>query len=148
MVKQITIISGKGGTGKTTITSSFAALADNAVIADCDVDAADMHLILQPDTFETHDFYGLKLAHINKDLCTGCDTCVLNCRFDAILESHIVDPYRCEGCGVCEYVCPETAIVMKEKKQVSTIVLTHVLVRSFMRSSGSGKKQAVNSYQM
>jgi MinD superfamily P-loop ATPase len=116
MVKQLTVISGKGGTGKTTIASSFAALAENAVIADCDVDAADMHLILHPYTFETNDFYGLKVASINKELCTDCGVCTSSCRFNAIDKYNVVDMYKCEGCAVCEYVCPENAIGMVEKK--------------------------------
>lgn len=116
MLEQITVISGKGGTGKTTLTSSFAALAENAVIADCDVDAADMHLILQPDIYEVHDFYGLKVASINKELCSDCGKCGSFCRFDAIGMFNTVDPYKCEGCAVCEFICPENAIVMEEKK--------------------------------
>ncbi len=116
MVFQITVISGKGGTGKTTVTSSFAALADDAVVADCDVDAADMHLILSPDTFETNDFYGLKVAHINKELCTNCGLCADHCRFDAIDPHNVVDTFKCEGCAVCEYICPEDAVQMIDKK--------------------------------
>ncbi|WP_230375695.1 ATP-binding protein [Methanolobus vulcani] len=116
MVKQLTVISGKGGTGKTTFTSSFAALAKNAVIADCDVDAADMHLILQPEISETQDFYGLDVASIDKELCTDCGICVSSCRFDAICSDNVVDTYKCEGCGVCEHVCPEDAVRMIAKK--------------------------------
>ncbi|WMW22103.1 ATP-binding protein [Methanolobus mangrovi] len=116
MVKQLTVISGKGGTGKTTITSSFAALAENVVIADCDVDAADMHLVLHPDTFETNDFYGLKVASINKNMCVGCGNCATSCRFEAIGRYNVIDVYKCEGCAVCEYVCPVNAISMVEKK--------------------------------
>ncbi|MDG6242830.1 MAG: ATP-binding protein [Methanolobus sp.] len=116
MVKQLAVISGKGGTGKTTITSSFAALAENAVIADCDVDAADLHLILDPKTFETYGFYGLKVATINKDLCTACGECTNFCRFDAIDKYMHIDVYKCEGCAVCKYVCPENAIIMADKK--------------------------------
>ncbi|SDF54724.1 MinD superfamily P-loop ATPase, contains an inserted ferredoxin domain [Methanolobus vulcani] len=116
MVKQLTVISGKGGTGKTTFTSSFAALAENAVIADCDVDAADMHLILQPEISEIHNFFGLDVASINKELCTACGICVSSCRFDAIDSNQVVDTYKCEGCGVCEHVCPEDAVSMIAKK--------------------------------
>lgn len=116
MVKQLTVISGKGGTGKTTISSSFASLAESAVIADCDVDAADMHLILHPDIIETYDFYGLKVADVNKDLCTDCGRCVSSCRFEAIGMHGEVDPFKCEGCAVCEYVCPEDAVSMVGKK--------------------------------
>ena len=116
MVKQLTVISGKGGTGKTTFTSSFAALAENAVIADCDVDAADMHLILQPEVSETHDFYGLDVARIDKKLCTDCGICASSCRFDAIGSDKVVDTFKCEGCGVCGHVCPEDAVSMVAKK--------------------------------
>ncbi|MEZ5334618.1 MAG: ATP-binding protein [Methanolobus sp.] len=116
MVKQVTVISGKGGTGKTTISSSFAALAENAVIADCDVDAADMHLILQPEVSKTHDFYGMDVAFIDKELCIDCGICISSCRFDAIDSDKVVDTYKCEGCGVCEHVCPEGAVSMVAKK--------------------------------
>ncbi len=116
MTRQITVISGKGGTGKTTMTSSFATLARNAVIADCDVDAADMHLLLSPDIIGKHDFYGLKVAYIDKELCTDCGECVASCRFNAIDIHNVVDTYKCEGCAVCEYVCPENAVSMLDKK--------------------------------
>ena len=116
MLKQITIISGKGGTGKTTICSAFTSLAKNIVIADCDVDAADMHLILEPSILETNDFYGLKVANINTNICTACGDCVGACRFGAIAKSIDVDIYSCEGCGVCEYICQQNAISMIEKK--------------------------------
>lgn len=116
MVKQITIISGKGGTGKTTVSSAFASLAENAVIADCDVDAADMHLTMGPETIEKKDFYGLQIASIDPDLCTACGTCGKSCRFGAIDENFHVDVYGCEGCAVCEYVCPSDAIKMVDRK--------------------------------
>lgn len=116
MAKKLTVISGKGGTGKTTFTSSFVALAENAVIADCDVDAADMHLILQPEISETYDFYGLDVASIDRELCTGCGTCISSCKFAAIGPELVVDTYKCEGCGVCEYICPIDAVSMLAKK--------------------------------
>jgi MinD superfamily P-loop ATPase len=116
MVKQITIISGKGGTGKTTICAAFASLANDAVIADCDVDAADMHLILRPEILQTSDFYGLKVANINANLCTKCGECLDACRFGAISHDIVVDTYSCEGCGVCEYVCSQNAISLIDKK--------------------------------
>ena len=115
-MKQLTIISGKGGTGKTTIAAAFASLADNAVIADCDVDAADMHLILAPKITETIDFYGLKEASIDSSLCIQCGLCRENCRFDAITDDIRIDSLECEGCGVCAHVCPEGAITMVERK--------------------------------
>ncbi|MBN2109760.1 MAG: ATP-binding protein [Methanosarcinaceae archaeon] len=116
MTRQITVISGKGGTGKTTISSAFASLADDVVIADCDVDAADMHLIMAPEILETKDFYGLKVASIDPDLCTACGICERSCRFGAIGPDLHVDVYRCEGCAVCEYVCPSDAITMLDRK--------------------------------
>jgi MinD superfamily P-loop ATPase len=115
-MKQLTIISGKGGTGKTTIAAAFASLAENAVIADCDVDAADMHLILKPEILETMEFTGLKVAEIDESLCIKCGICRDACRFDSISSEIVIDPYECEGCGVCEYVCPEGAIRMVERK--------------------------------
>jgi MinD superfamily P-loop ATPase len=113
-MKQLTIISGKGGTGKTTVTAAFAHLADHAVIADCDVDAADLHLILTPDIIKQELFYGGQLPSIDYERCTRCGICEQQCRFGAI-QSVKVDPVSCEGCGVCAYVCPEQAIFMKER---------------------------------
>ena len=83
-MKQLTVISGKGGTGKTSITAAFASLADNAVFADCDVDAADLHLILKPKIKKTMNFHGLKIASIDKEKCTYCKKCYENCKFNAI----------------------------------------------------------------
>ncbi len=114
-MKQLLILSGKGGTGKTTIASAFIKLADAKAYADCDVDAPNLHLITgwngEP---KKADYYGLPEAKINSDICTRCDLCRQNCRFDAIdAEPHyIVDPFACEGCGICEYVCPVKAITM------------------------------------
>jgi MinD superfamily P-loop ATPase len=113
-MKQLTIISGKGGTGKTTLTAAFAHLADNAVIADCDVDAADLHLILTPDIIRQEPFYGGQLPSIDYERCTQCGICEQLCRFGAIQSVKVV-PVSCEGCGVCAYVCPEQAISMKER---------------------------------
>ncbi|MGP8320794.1 MAG: ATP-binding protein [Methanosarcinaceae archaeon] len=115
-MKQLTIISGKGGTGKTTIAAAFASLAKDAVIADCDVDAADMHLILQPEILETIDFTGLDVASIDELLCIQCGKCRDACRFNAISNDITINIYECEGCGVCEYICPEEAVSMIERK--------------------------------
>jgi len=114
-LKQIAVVSGKGGTGKTTITASFAALAHDIVIADCDVDAPDLHLLLHPQIIETQEFKGSKLAVIGKTKCVECGLCRESCRFDAIDKDFQVDPFLCEGCGVCAVVCPEEAISLKER---------------------------------
>jgi len=115
-MKQLLILSGKGGTGKTTIASAFIKLADAKAYADCDVDAPNLHLIsgwnFQP---KKTDYYGLPIAEINPELCTRCNQCRQICRFDAIKAEpqYKVDPFACEGCGVCEYVCPLEAITLK-----------------------------------
>ena len=108
-MKQMTILSGKGGTGKTTIAASFAALSENAVFADCDVDASNLHLLLNPEVKETFEFKGLKQAVIDPEKCTRCGLCMELCRFDAI-EEYRVDPIHCEGCKVCVVNCPAEAI--------------------------------------
>jgi MinD superfamily P-loop ATPase len=113
-VKQIVVISGKGGTGKTILTASFAALAKNKVMVDCDVDAADLHLLLQPEIKERHEFRSGMTARINAEICEQCGQCISVCRFDAISEDFIVDPVSCEGCTICSYVCPSGAITLKE----------------------------------
>ena len=113
-MKEIVVISGKGGTGKTSITASFAFLGGaDVVVADCDVDAADMHLLLQPDFARGEDFYSGELAKIHPDECTQCGKCAEICRFDAISVidgMHTVDPLSCEGCGYCARICPTDAI--------------------------------------
>ncbi len=114
-MKQITVLSGKGGTGKTTLTASFAALARNMVVADCDVDAPDLHLLLHPQIVETQEFRGPKLAVIDETRCVECGLCRDACRFDAINEGIQVNPFSCEGCGVCVVVCPEEAISLQER---------------------------------
>jgi MinD superfamily P-loop ATPase len=117
-MKQIVVISGKGGTGKTVLTASFAVLAHNRVIADCDVDAADLHLLLHPHIVEQHDFRGLPKARVDGTLCNGCGECIKLCRFGAIIEDGgnnaeaKIDPIECEGCRVCMYACLSEAIHM------------------------------------
>jgi len=113
-MKQIVVISGKGGTGKTVLTASFASLAENKVMVDCDVDAADLHLLLKPEIKERHDFRSGVTARINRDVCRECGECLSVCRFDAISEDFVVDPISCEGCAVCSHICPEGAIFMEE----------------------------------
>ena len=113
-MKQVAIVSGKGGTGKTSIIASLAALAQGkAVFADCDVDAPDLHLILCPEILERREFYGIKRAFIDKEKCIQCGICQDACRFGAISDFEVDTPL-CEGCGVCQLVCPEDAVEMKE----------------------------------
>lgn len=112
-MKQIVIISGKGGTGKTSLVASLAALAGTSVLADCDVDAADLHLVVGPSAVERNDFVGGKRAVINPERCNDCESCVDLCRFGAITgesTDRVVDPLACEGCGVCAWFCPEQAV--------------------------------------
>jgi MinD superfamily P-loop ATPase len=110
-MKQLTILSGKGGTGKTSITASFAVvLAKNAVFADCDVDAPDLHMLLHPEVIKTQEFIGSKLAVIDKTKCVKCGLCREKCNFGAITSDLEVDAISCEGCGVCKVICPVGAI--------------------------------------
>ena len=114
-MKQITVLSGKGGTGKTTVTAAFAVLAKKAVVADCDVDAPDLHMLLHPEIIETQEFKGSKLAFIDEAKCAKCGLCREKCRFNAITEDFKVDPFSCEGCGVCTIICPANAITLTER---------------------------------
>ncbi len=114
-MKQILVISGKGGTGKTIVTGALAALAQNKIMVDCDVDAANLHLILRPEVEEKHIFKGGEVALIDKSRCSECGQCIEVCRFDAISKDYIVDPIACEGCAFCGFACPIGAIEMKEK---------------------------------
>jgi MinD superfamily P-loop ATPase len=114
VVREVAIVSGKGGTGKTTIAAAFMAIAGALVMADCDVDAPDLHILLQPDVKQTEEFISSKIAIINEDACTNCNLCQTACRFDAAHPPDI-NPISCEGCGVCEYICPEKAITMHDK---------------------------------
>ena len=112
-MKEIVVLSGKGGTGKTTMVGSFAAIANSKVLTDCDVDAADLHLLLDPTTTEKNEFYSGQVAEIDPDKCTQCGICEDICRFDAIKDL-VVDGISCEGCGFCSHACPAEAIRMKE----------------------------------
>ncbi|MDD5338916.1 MAG: ATP-binding protein [Dehalococcoidales bacterium] len=111
-MKEIIVLSGKGGTGKTSIVASLAVLAQNMVLADCDVDAADLHLLLQPSVREKHDFQSGQTALIDGIKCTQCGLCIELCRFNAIKEFKVI-PTFCEGCGFCYRVCPADAIIMQ-----------------------------------
>jgi len=112
-MKEVVILSGKGGTGKTSIVGSFAALAQSKVLADCDVDAADLHLLLSPSIKEENEFWSGQVAIIDEVKCTQCGLCQEVCRFNAI-EDFRVNPVPCEGCGFCSHICPVEAITMKE----------------------------------
>ena len=109
-MNELVIISGKGGTGKTSLMAAFATLAENMVLCDADVDAADLHLIMAPDIRERHEFQSGHTAVIDSDRCTECGMCRELCRWDAIDENFAVDAIACEGCGVCVYFCPAEAI--------------------------------------
>jgi MinD superfamily P-loop ATPase len=112
-VKEIVVLSGKGGTGKTSIVASFASLAPSKVLADCDVDAADLHLLLNPKVKEEEEFWSGQVAFIDEEKCTECGLCQELCHFGAIKDFK-VDPLSCEGCGFCYQVCPVDAISMKD----------------------------------
>lgn len=125
-MKQLVVLSGKGGTGKTTVTAALAHLASRElpiVLADADVDAANLELVLDPKKLETHDFMSGKLAVIDPEKCTACSICETVCRFDAILPpaespfsyAYQVDDLACEGCGSCYYQCPDDAIRLRER---------------------------------
>jgi MinD superfamily P-loop ATPase len=109
-MKEIVVISGKGGTGKTSVVAAFASFADKKVLCDADVDAADLHLIMDPEIRERHDFQSGYTAIINRGKCTECGLCRDLCRWHAISADFVVDSIECEGCGVCYYFCPEKAI--------------------------------------
>ena len=148
-MKEIVIISGKGGTGKTSVTASLAVLgASNMVVADCDVDAADMHILMNPSPLKTEDFYSGFGAVIDPNLCIGCNKCQEVCRFEAITvtdQQYDVSPINCEGCGYCARVCPVAAIKMVEQNVgqlfVSQSKVDCILVHAKLRigADNSGK---------
>jgi MinD superfamily P-loop ATPase len=113
-MKELIIISGKGGTGKTSLMAAFASLAENTVLCDADVDAADLHLIMDPEVRKRHDFQSGNTAVIDQDKCTECGACLDLCRWDAISNDFEINPIACEGCGVCVHFCPEKAIDFPE----------------------------------
>ncbi len=114
-MNELVVISGKGGTGKTSIVAAFAHLAGRVVTADCDVDAANLHLVMNPVVRETTSFTGGKIAVIAQEKCNSCGKCLELCRFDSVSENegvYFIDKIACEGCGVCAYFCPVEAIDM------------------------------------
>jgi MinD superfamily P-loop ATPase len=118
VMREILVISGKGGTGKTSLTAAFAHLASGAIICDLDVDAPDLHLLLRPQHRQTHEFYAGNEARIDPEICDGCTTCIQMCRFGAIEPgppSPRINPLKCEGCKVCVQFCPADAILFTPK---------------------------------
>ena len=140
---ELTVISGKGGTGKTTIAMALSTLYQNCNMADCDVDASNLYLYFESNDIKKEYFYAGKLARIDERFCTECGKCEQVCKFDAIKDNRI-DPFKCEGCGACTLVCPENAIELKDKK-AATAYITKIgdgyLSRAQMEigSDGSGK---------
>ncbi len=121
-MKQIAVVSGKGGTGKTIVTASLACLAQNKVMVDCDVDAADLYILLHPEIEHREDFRSSKLPVIDYQKCDRCMQCQPVCRFDAIKlarrsggDGPEIDPFACEGCGVCVHICPQKAIILEQQ---------------------------------
>ena len=109
-MRELVVISGKGGTGKTSLVGAFSALARNKLLCDADVDAADLHLLLQPEIRRREVFKGGSIAVIDSNRCTECGVCVELCQWNAISNDFVVDPIACEGCGVCVHFCPEDAV--------------------------------------
>ena len=145
-VKQILIISGKGGTGKTVISAALANIVSSKVMADCDVDAANLYLLLKPEIMESVPFYGEKKATVKEESCTGCGLCLPRCRFSAIaptFEGKIkIDPIACEGCGVCAYICPVRAIEMGENI-AGNLFVSHTAYGPFVHARlGAGRENS------
>jgi MinD superfamily P-loop ATPase containing an inserted ferredoxin domain len=145
-MKEVAIVSGKGGTGKTSVTGSFIVLARedklDIAFADCDVDAPNLHLLFKSELMDREEYHGSRAAEIKEEECIECDICVDNCRFGAI-ENYKVDPILCEGCGVCNLVCPSDAVWMRDR--ISGYIFTsktdygpmvHGLLRAGEESSG------------
>jgi MinD superfamily P-loop ATPase len=139
----LTILSGKGGTGKTSITASLACLAKDTVVADCDVDAPDLHLILHPKIIKKQVFIGSKLARLDKRKCTKCGLCRTNCNFSAITSDFEIDTIACEGCGVCKTICPASAITLNPRHSGKAFVsktrygfMSHALLNPGESNSG------------
>jgi len=142
MVKEITVLSGKGGTGKTSLTASFMALSHTSVVSDCDVDAPDLHMLLKPEVLEKHEFKASRVAEIDETLCIHCKKCEELCQFGAIAEEK-VDPILCEGCGVCEYICPVAAVELTKRVSGNAFIsktpygpMSHALLNPGAENSG------------
>ena len=113
-MKEVVIVSGKGGTGKTSFVGSLASLLEHKVVADCDVDAANLNLLLNGKVNDSYEFVAGHKATINPDACTRCGTCREVCRFEAISQDYFVDALSCEGCGACYFLCPASAVSFNE----------------------------------
>jgi len=145
-MRELVILSGKGGTGKTTVAASFAHLAERKVMVDADVDAANLELVLSPQMKEKHEFRGGKVAIVEPALCTACGRCAEVCRFQAVQEKegeYLIDPIACEGCAVCHYECPVEAIRLEEPvsghwfiSETSYGPLVHAQLRPAQENSG------------
>ncbi|WP_010243385.1 ATP-binding protein [Acetivibrio cellulolyticus] len=143
-MKHIVFISGKGGTGKSTLVSSLSIIVQNKMIADCDVDAPNMHILLKGEVQEKMDYFGAKEAVIDPDLCIKCGICKDTCRFDSINDEFKMIPMKCEGCGACVLACPQKAIHLEEVKtgelyisKTSRGTFSHALLD--IGAEGSGK---------
>lgn len=143
-MKQIVFISGKGGTGKSTLVASLSILVQDKMLADCDVDAPNLHILVKGETLKKDDYFGAKEAVIDSSLCVKCGLCKETCRFDAISDEFEIIPMKCEGCSACTLVCPQEAIRLEEVKTGETFVsdtsrgtFSHALLD--IGAEGSGK---------
>lgn len=139
----ISVLSGKGGTGKTTVVAALSELTKNVIKVDCDVDAPNLYLFYKGMDVEKKNFYGGKKAKINKSLCIECEICEEVCKFGAI-KNWTIDPFSCEGCGACTLVCPQNAIKLVDEKTADTFITKTdkgIISRAMMGigSDGSGK---------
>jgi MinD superfamily P-loop ATPase len=148
-MKEIVVVSGKGGTGKTTVLARYAGIANAAVVADCDVDAPNLHMLLKPKQLRREPFTGSAVAHVDAARCSGCGRCEELCRFDALSltggddAKAIVDLDGCEGCGVCARACPEGAIALRDRRvgewylsETENGTMVHALLEPGAENSG------------
>lgn len=131
-IKEVVVVSGKGGTGKTSIIGALVSLFSNRVAADCDVDAANLHMTLNPVIIEEKEFIGMKKATIDTTRCTSCGTCREVCRFEAISKDYVVDHRQCEGCGACYFLCPASAVNFSSPQAGSCYICTDKYSQPFV----------------